>query len=158
MLDAVRNPVGSAPLCEVVKQGDKVVILVSDITRAWTRTSEYLPIVVEELNNSGIPDDDISVIVAAGTHRANTDEEKKIIVGEDLYNRLKIYDHDAYDMDKNMYLGTTRRGTPVYLDKRAVEADKVIFNRRYYTAFVCRFRRRSQKRAAWHCSCRNNKP
>ena len=83
-------------------------------------------IVVEELNNSGIPDDDISVIVAAGTHRANTDEEKKIIVGEDLYNRLKIYDHDAYDMDKNVYLGTTRRGTPVYLDKRAVEADKVI--------------------------------
>ena len=56
----------------------------------------------------------------------NTDEEKKIIVGEDLYNRLKIYDHDAYDMDKNVYLGTTRRGTPVYLDKRAVEADKVI--------------------------------
>ena len=126
VLDAVRNPVGSAPLREVVKQGDKVVILVSDITRAWTRTSEYLPIVEEELNNSGIPDADISVIVATGTHRANTDEEKKIIVGEDLYNRLKIYDHDAYDMEKNVYLGTTRRGTPVYLDKRAVEADKVI--------------------------------
>ena len=83
VLDAVRNPVGSAPLREVVQKGDKVVILVSDITRAWTRTSEYLPIVVEELNNSGIPDADISVIVAAGTHRANTDEEKKIIVGED---------------------------------------------------------------------------
>ena len=62
VLDAVRNPVGSAPLREVVKQGDKVVILVSDITRAWTRTSEYLPIVVEELNNSGIPDADISDI------------------------------------------------------------------------------------------------
>ena len=126
VLDAVRNPVGSAPLKEVVKAGDKVVILVSDITRAWTKTSQYLPIVVEELNNNGVPDEDISVIVAAGTHRANTDEEKKIILGEDLFRRLKVYDHDAYDMDKNMYLGTTKRGTPVYLDKRAVEADKVI--------------------------------
>ncbi len=126
VLDAVRNPVGSAPLGEVVQKGDKVAILVSDITRAWTRTSEYLPFVVEELNNSGIPDDDIFIIVAAGTHRANTDEEKKVIVGADLFKRLKIYDHDAYDMDKNVYLGTTRRGTPVYLDKRAVEADKVI--------------------------------
>ena len=126
VLDAVRNPVGSAPLKEVIKAGDKVVILVSDITRAWTKTSQYLPVVVEELNNNGVPDDDISVIVAAGTHRANTDEEKKIILGEDLYRRLKVYDHDAYDIDKNVYLGTTRRGTPVYLDKRAVEADKVI--------------------------------
>ena len=126
VLDAVRNPVGSAPLREVVKAGDKVVILVSDITRVWTKTSQYLPIVVEELNNNGVPDEDISVIVAAGTHRANTDEEKKIILGEDLFRRLKVYDHDAYDMDKNVYLGTTRRGTPVYLDKRAVEADKVI--------------------------------
>ena len=126
VLDAIRNPVGSAPLKEVVKAGDKVVILVSDITRAWTKTSQYLPIVVEELNNNGVPDEDISVIVAAGTHRANTDEEKKIILGEDLFRRLKVYDHDAYDMDKNVYLGTTRRGTPVYLDKRVVEADKVI--------------------------------
>ena len=126
VLDAIRNPVGSAPLREVVKAGDKVVILVSDITRAWTKTSQYLPVVVEELNNNGVPDEDISVIVAAGTHRANTDEEKKIILGEDLSRRLKVYDHDAYDMDKNMYLGTTKRGTPVYLDKRAVEADKVI--------------------------------
>ena len=78
VLDAVRNPVGSAPLREVVKQGDKVVILVSDITRAWTRTSEYLPIVVEELNNSGIPDADISVIVAAGTHRPIQMKKRKL--------------------------------------------------------------------------------
>ena len=95
VLDAIRNPVGSAPLREVVKAGDKVVILVSDITRAWTKTSQYLPIVVEELNNNGVPDEDISVIVAAGTHRANTDEEKKIILGEDLFRCLKVYDHDA---------------------------------------------------------------
>lgn len=123
---ALRNPIGCAPLCETVKKGDKVVILVSDITRASNRTKDFLPYVVEELNNAGVPDDDITILVATGTHRPNTDDEKKIIVGEDLFSRLKIYDHDAFDMNKNVYLGTTKRGTPVYVDKIAAEADKVI--------------------------------
>lgn len=126
VLNAVRSPIKSAPLKDIVQKGDKVVILVSDITRAWNRTCDFLPYVVEELNNAGVPDSDISVLVAGGTHRANTDEEKKIIVGADLFNRLKIYDHDAYDEANNVYLGTTKRGTPVYVDRLAAEADKVI--------------------------------
>lgn len=126
VLEAVRNPVGTKPLHELVNPGDKVCIVVSDITRAWSKTCEYLPPVIEELNNNGIPDADIFVIVAGGTHRSNTDEEIKIILGDDLAQRLQVYAHDAYSDVDNIYLGTTSRGTEVYLDKRAVEADKVI--------------------------------
>lgn len=126
VFDALQNPVGSKPLSELVQPGDKVCILVSDVTRIWTKTCEYLPPVVEALNNRGISDDDIFVIVATGTHRSNTDEEIKLILGAELAQRLKVYAHDAYNKNANVYLGTTSRGTPVYLDKRAVEADKVI--------------------------------
>lgn len=123
---AIRNPIGTKPLRELVQAGDKVCIVVSDITRVWSKTCDYLPPVVEELNNNGIPDDDIFVIVAGGTHRSNTPEEIKLILGEDLAGRLQVYAHDAFSETDNVYLGTTSRGTEVYLDKRAVEADKVI--------------------------------
>lgn len=125
-LAAVRDPIGSKPLGEIVKTGDRIAIIVSDITRTWSRTKDYLPAIVEELNNNGVADSDIFVIVATGTHRDNNDEEKRLILGDALFERLQVFDHDAYGEDANVFLGTTSRGTPVYIDKRAVEADKVI--------------------------------
>lgn len=125
-LEAVRNPIGTQALSKLVHEGDKVALIVSDITRTWSRTKDYLPAVVEELNNSGIPDADIFVIIATGTHRDNDDEEKRLILGDALFARLQVFDHDAYGSEANVFLGTTSRGTPVYIDKRAVEADKVI--------------------------------
>lgn len=125
-LNAIRNPVGTEPLSKIVAKGDKVAIIVSDVTRTWSRTRDYLPAVVEELNNSGIEDNDIFVIIATGTHRDNTDDEKRLILGDALFERLQVFDHDAYAKSANAFLGTTSRGTPVYIDKRAVDADKVI--------------------------------
>ena len=122
----MRNPIGTQALSKLVHEGDKVALIVSDITRTWSRTKDYLPAVVEELNNSGIPDADIFVIIATGTHRDNDDEEKSLILGDALFARLQVFDHDAYGAEANVFLGTTSRGTPVYIDKRAVEADKVI--------------------------------
>lgn len=126
VIDVLRNPIAAKPLCETVAKGDKVVVIVSDITRAWSRTKDFVPYLVEELNNTGIPDEDITFLIAEGTHRPNTDEEKKLIIGEDLFKRIKIFDHDAHDISKNVFLGTTKRGTPVYVDKIAAAADKVI--------------------------------
>lgn len=124
--EALANPIASEPLQKIVNKEDKVVILVSDITRAWSKTAEYLPYVIEELTANGLPDENISIIIATGTHRHNNDDEKKLILGEEIFNRFAVYDHDAYGEDSNVFLGTTSRGTLVYLDKRAVEADKVI--------------------------------
>ncbi len=126
VLDAVRKPIGTSSLAEIVKADDKVALIVSDVTRTWSRTKDYLPAVVEELNRSGVSDKNIFVIIATGTHRDNTDEEKRQILGDELFSRLHIFDHDAYNKTTNIFLGTTSRGTPVYLDKRAVDADKVI--------------------------------
>lgn len=102
-LEAVRNPIGTQALSKLVHEGDKVALIVSDITRTWSRTKDYLPAVVEELNNSGIPDADIFVIIATGTHRDNDDEEKRLILGDALFARLQVFDHDAYGSEANVF-------------------------------------------------------
>lgn len=102
-LEAVRNPIGTPALSRLVQKGDTVALIVSDITRTWSRTKDYLPAIVEELNNSGIPDEDIFVIIATGTHRDNDDDEKRLILGEELFDRLQVFDHDAYGTEANVF-------------------------------------------------------
>lgn len=63
----MRHPIGAEPLRDLVKKGDKVCLVVADITRAWNRASEFTDHVVNELNDAGIPDDDIYIVFAQGT-------------------------------------------------------------------------------------------
>ena len=125
-LAAMRSPIGSAPLKEVVKSGDKVCLVVADITRAWNRASEFLIYVVDELNLAGIPDKDICIVFAQGTHRPHTDEENITCVGEEVARRITMYQHISTDKSQQTYLGKTTLGTEVWIDKRVVDADKVI--------------------------------
>ena len=73
-LAAVRDPIASQPLQKVVRKGDKVAVIVSDVTRL-VRTAEFLPVVISEINAAGVPDEDITIVVATGTHRAHTHDE-----------------------------------------------------------------------------------
>lgn len=125
MAEALAHPIGTPPLSQLIQAGDRVVLLVSDITRAWARFDLFLPLLVAELNRLGIPDEDISVVIATGKHRLNTAAEKKEILGKELYYRLKIYDHDP-STEACTCLGTTRRGTPAWINQRVAAADKVI--------------------------------
>lgn len=122
---ALRQPIGSLPLADVVKPGDTVAIIVSDITRP-VHTAQMLPVIVDELNRSGVPDDKITVITAQGTHRAHTPEEDEIVCGKEMAERLKIVSHDCHDASNLINVGTTTYGNAVYLNAEAVQADKVI--------------------------------
>ena len=126
VLEAMRHPIGSEPLTKVVRPGDKVGIIVSDITRSWIKSSQFLYCILDELNRAGVPDKDIFIQIAQGTHRAQTPEEDKTVCGEAVVKRVKVYQHDALNMANHVLIGTTPHGTPVYLEKRIVEADKVI--------------------------------
>ncbi len=126
VLKVLEAPKGTAPLRNIVKSGERVVIVVSDITRLWIRTDLFLVHVVDYLNGLGVTDEDISILIALGTHRASTDDEKERIVGSQLYRRLNIYDHDAFNSEENGFIGDSERGTPIYINKRIIEADRVI--------------------------------
>jgi nickel-dependent lactate racemase len=125
-LEALRRPIGAPPLRKLVAPGESVVILVSDITRAWGKTGQYLPVILDELNSAGIPDDDISILIAPGTHRLHTSAENEIVCGPDVCRRVGIYQDISTDYEQFAYVGTTSGGTRAYLHRRAVEADKVI--------------------------------
>ena len=77
MEEALAHPIGTPTLEQLVKPGEKVVLLVSDITRAWARFDLFLPILVARLNQIGVPDADISIIIATGKHRLNSAAEKE---------------------------------------------------------------------------------
>lgn len=50
-IECMRHPIGMKPLQELVKKGDKVCLVVADITRAWNRASEFTIHVVNELES-----------------------------------------------------------------------------------------------------------
>lgn len=123
---ALDHPIGAGPIEEAVTPGDKVCIIISDTTRRWQQPSAYLPVLVERLNKAGIPDQDILILCATGTHRRQTEEEHISLVGEDLYRRIRFLDHQCDDKEHLTYVGTTSRGTPVWLNSYAMACDKII--------------------------------
>ena len=80
LLAAMRAPIDSPPLRSLVKPGQKVAISVCDITRAQPRL-EMLQAIFEEM--PGIPDRDVTILIATGTHRTNTDAELERMLGRE---------------------------------------------------------------------------
>ena len=124
-LKAIRNPIDSKPLAEIVQPGEKVAIIVSDETRLCY-TDQFLPVIVKELNDKGIPDSDIDIVIATGTHRAQTPEEDILVLGEAMVKRFRVHQHDCRDTANLVYMGTTSRGNKVYINKIVANADRVI--------------------------------
>lgn len=119
---ALENPIGSPRLGQIVKPGEKIVIITSDVTRPLP-SYVLLPHVVRELNAAGIPDADIEIVFALGAHRRHTEAEKMALVGEAMYARFVCVDSDPNDV---VHLGQTKQGTPVDIDRRVARADRRI--------------------------------
>ncbi len=122
----LNNPIGTPPLKEVVKKGDKVAIVASDITRKWVRHDMFLPTLLNELNAAGVPDGDITLVVALGAHRHHTHEENVATYGQEVVNRVKIEQSYAPATEDFVHIGTTSRGHETYVNKHVANADKVI--------------------------------
>ena len=125
-LHALRNPIDSPPLSQVVRPGDKVAITVSDITRSWQRNNTTLPILLEELNEAGVMDQDVTVIIAVGAHRQNSGEEFVELCSDEVCHRVRVVNHNAWETENMVHLGRTSRGTEVSVNRLVAEADKVI--------------------------------
>lgn len=124
--EAIKKPIGSPRLKELVNKGETVCIIIPDCTRLWQKTDRFLYKIVEELNKGGVEDKDIIFISALGTHRKQTKEEHDALLGEKLCNRFEVIDHDCFDKKNLKYMGKTTFGTPVWLNKRAIDCDHII--------------------------------
>ncbi len=119
---ALANPIGSKKLKELVSPQDKAVILVSDVSRPCPSYS-LLPPILNELNEAGLSNDQITIVFGLGVHRKHTEEEKKRLVGEEVYNQVKCIDHD---IDNCVKIGTTKRGNEISIFKEVLKADFII--------------------------------
>lgn len=119
---ALENPIGSPRLRDIVKPGEKIAIVTSDITRPLP-TYAVMPFLFKEFEAAGVSDKDITLVFALGSHRKHTDEEKIKLAGEETFKRIACIDGDVKDC---VHLGTTVRGTPVDIVRTVAEADKRI--------------------------------
>ncbi|MEA4988605.1 MAG: nickel-dependent lactate racemase [Anaerovorax sp.] len=124
--DALNNPIGSPRLSQIVKKGERICIVISDISRYYQRMDLFLPEIVKELNSAGILEEDISFLCATGAHAAQTEEEHGLLLGEELKKQFRVVDHDCHNKEDLVTLGVTRNGTEVVVNRRAVECDRLI--------------------------------
>ena len=119
---AIDNPIGSKPLRDLVRGASRVVILADDNTRL-TPVDEILPVVLDEMNAAGIGDEQVTVVVALGTHRFMTDAEIVKKFGDEVATRVAIKNHDYKNPEALVDLGTTPNATRVRVNREVYEAD-----------------------------------
>ena len=120
--EAVRTPIGGRPLADIVEATDRVVIVTSDGTRP-VPNRQLIPWILDALP---VPDDRVTVVIGTGTHRPNSESEIEAMFGTDVVRRVRIVNHNGYDPDATVDVGTTSAGTPVRLSREYVEADRRI--------------------------------
>ena len=125
------NPIGSPTLEEMIRKKEKapeilsVAIAVSDITRPvpYSGKDGILSPLLKRLESSGIRKQNIKIIVATGMHRASTPDEKIEMYGKEVVEQYRIEDHDCENNDLLESIGTTKRGTHVYVNRDFYSAD-----------------------------------
>ncbi|MBQ7226293.1 MAG: nickel-dependent lactate racemase [Clostridia bacterium] len=122
--EAMLNPVGTAPLSELAKGKENVVIIASDHTRP-VPSKLIIPPMLEEIRK-GAPNAKITILIATGCHRGTTKEELVSKFGEEIVNNESIYIHDCDEEDMLVNIGTLPSGGECVINKLAFEADLLV--------------------------------
>jgi nickel-dependent lactate racemase len=104
----------------LVQPGDRVAIVFSDITRPMPN-DRVLPVLLAELEH--VPAADITLINALGTHRANSDDELRTMLGPEVWGRYRVVQHDAWDEAGLVQVGVSDRGYPLQVSRLYLESD-----------------------------------
>lgn len=119
---ALEHPIGTPRLKEIVRPGEKIAIVTSDITRPCP-TYRIMPALLDELYAAGCRAEDITLVFALGSHRPHTPEEMRKLAGERAFQEVRCVDSDRADC---VHMGTTDCGTPVDITRVVAEADRRI--------------------------------
>jgi nickel-dependent lactate racemase len=122
---ALANPIGQPPIEQWVKPSDRVLLVSDDNTRL-TPAGRMIPSLLTRLNAAGVPDRNIACIMALGTHRYMTDDEMMAKVGQEVWRRIRVFNHAWREAENLVELGTSSAGTPLQVNRAVVEAEVVI--------------------------------
>jgi nickel-dependent lactate racemase len=120
LVGVLRAPMGRPALRELARAGQKVAISVCDITRAQPRAL-MLRALFEEMPE--VRDEDVTILIATGTHRTNTPAELEQMLGAEILRRFAVVNHDSRDRASLAFVGTTSTAVPVHLNRRWLDAD-----------------------------------
>ena len=117
---ALRSPIASPPLRELVPQGASVGISVCDVTRPFP-ASRVLPVLLDEIEDLRPR---VTVFVATGTHRLCTADELTRMLGEEVLRRVQVVQHNAFDRERHSPLGVVPGSkAPVLLERAFLEQE-----------------------------------
>ena len=128
---SLEDPVGTPPLGKIIEAKGKpardlsVCITTSDITRPvpYKGESGILDPLLRILNGCGIRRENVTLLVGTGTHRPSTAQEKVAMFGERVAVEFRIIDHVCDDEQMLTYIGRTRSGTEIHVNRHFIEAD-----------------------------------
>lgn len=120
LLAAIRSPLDRPPLRELVRAGQRVAISVCDITRAQPR-QEMLRALFAEMPQ--VRPEDVTILIATGTHRINTPPELERMLGRDILNTYRVVNHDSRDPSSLGRVGMTSTGVDVFINRAWLDAD-----------------------------------
>jgi len=125
ILRALKNPIGTGPLAVAARGARHVVIAADDMTRQ-TPNPLIIPLLLNELNQAGVKDDQVTVVIALGTHRPMTGIEIARHFGPEVSRRVQIINNPWQDPSQLVDLGTTANGTPIQISRIALDGDFLI--------------------------------
>lgn len=120
--EAIESPIHSPPLAALAEDRTSAGVVISDVTRP-VPNKLVLPPILQTLEKQGIPREKITILIATGIHRPNEGKELEEMVGAEIMSNYRIVNHLSQELDTHKYLGLTRNGTPVYIDKTYLESD-----------------------------------
>jgi lactate racemase len=115
---SLRSPIASPPLRNRLHSKDKVVVIVTDNTRACP-DERLLPPILAEIETQ-VPVDNITIIVALGLHAPLTHDQMIKKLGSQIVAKYNVINHDA---EQTINLGVTSKGIPVNINRKVIEAD-----------------------------------
>ena len=118
---ALRNPIAGPPLRTIVRPGQQIAVSICDVTRPQPREA-MIRALLAELDGIVRPDD-ITLLVATGTHRGCTSEELRAMLGDELATSMRVINHDARDQTALTWCGYHGNGVPVWLNRHWATAD-----------------------------------
>ena len=123
VFDVLEDPIEAEPLAAIAEGKKSACIVVCDSRRPVPNPAILLP-VLQTLEDSGVDTSKITILIATGLRRTSTSEERHEIIGEDIMLRkFKVSDHNSKKLHQHEYLGVTKHGTPIWVDRRYLEAE-----------------------------------
>ncbi|MGA2763356.1 MAG: nickel-dependent lactate racemase [Spirochaetia bacterium] len=122
ILRASARPIGAPKLSELIKGKKRIAILVDDLTRP-TPVDQILPFILEELSLQGVRSEQVTLVIALGSHRPMTESEILQKLGRQVARNYRVLNSRFDEPDHLVHVGTSEDGVPILIEEEVAKAD-----------------------------------